>query len=87
MTFEPLELDTLLLILSVLWFTYGVFVGSRRGQRLERLRCGYLYHQVILQSGAGSVRRVWNAISSGADLPLSEDEFFGPRRSDEPEVH
>jgi len=55
-------------------YVVGLFAGVRN----ERRRVEDLCHQAILQRGSGSVRRVWNAVSSGKTYLMSEDEFFGP---------
>jgi hypothetical protein len=87
MTITETWVYLVLLAIIVANYIAGRLVGARAARKDERSRCCYLCHQAIIQNYSGSVRRVWNAIDSGADLPLSEDEFFGPRRSDEPEVH
>ena len=62
-------------IIGVVVFFY--LFGRSYGVEAERARIGSLCHQAILKRGSGSVKWVWNAVTSGQKQLMPEEEFFG----------
>ena len=82
MTWGPWELlvfNATLIVVAVLSYSFG----RNHGVVAERQRTESLCHQAVLKRCSGSVRWVWNAISSGKELLQSEAKFFGPTTDDD----
>ena len=62
-------------IIGVVVFFY--LFGRAYGVEAERARIERLCHQAILKRASGSVKWVWNAVTSGQKQLMPEEEFFG----------
>jgi hypothetical protein len=71
------ELLTLLAATLVVVCVFYSF-GRAHGVGVERQRIESLCHQAVIKRASGSVRWVWNAVSSGQKELAPEEKFFGP---------
>lgn len=56
--------------------TFFYVIGRANGIGVERMRAESLCHQAILKRNSGSVKWVWNAVSSGRKELVPHAEFF-----------
>lgn len=76
MNWDIVETVAFLVIVASMLTSFYLY-GRANGVLAERKRVESLCHQAVLKRCAGSVRWVWNAISSGQNELISEEAFFG----------
>jgi hypothetical protein len=62
---------------NALLLCFAWWIGWHQGKASERMRAESLCHQAVVKRASGSVRWIWNAISSGQEELMQEKEFFG----------
>jgi hypothetical protein len=68
-------------LLAGLFYMVDLF-GQWKGRKLERERVERLLDRALQVRYSGSIRWVWNAVSSGSKILMDEDKFFGPKKED-----